>query len=328
MDYLLQLFRGLIDNPGQAEIAFAVAVGATIGLLILAIELMGAAVIDPLNRRLRTMQGRGAPAGEPGLIDPDTRRPGRLAQALEHVGGYFLPRKKSQRSQIEARLVHAGYDSETAVSTFHAFKILCAVALPTGVFVAAGYFPTLSVFQVGYAALVAGFIGLVTPNMVLRLKEERRKRILMNGFPDALDLMVACTEAGMGLSAAIQRTADQLSYSHPELAQELSQVIAEMRGGIDQATAFRNLWERTGLEGIRGLVSTLSQSLRFGTSVAETLRVYSEDFRDRRLQAAEEQAAKIGIKLIFPLTFCLFPAFFLVAIGPAILGALRALGQQ
>ena len=151
---------------------------------------------------------------------------------------------------------------------------------------------------------------------------ERRKRRLYNGFPDALDLLVVCTEAGYGLKPALQRVADELVIGHPELSEELALVNSEMRAGVDRVDALRNLADRTGLEEIAGLVALLSQSLRFGTSIAESLRIYSEEFRDKRMQRAEEEAGKVSTKMVFPLVLCMFPAFFVVAIGPAIVGLL------
>jgi tight adherence protein C len=129
-------------------------------------------------------------------------------------------------------------------------------------------------------------------------------------------------EAGLGLAPALQRVADEVSVSHPELGAELGLVNAEMRAGVERTQALRNLAERTGLSDIRGLVTLMVQTLRFGTGIADALRVYSEEFRDKRMQAAEEQAAKIGTKMIFPLAFCIFPSFFLVAIGPAVLAVI------
>ena len=126
-------------------------------------------------------------------------------------------------------------------------------------------------------------------------------------------------ESGLGLAAAIQRVADELDVSHEELAFELSTVNAEIRAGMPREKALRNLADRTGLQDIRGLVGLLVQTMKFGTSISDALRVYSEEFRDKRMQRAEEQAAKMGTKLIFPLVFCMFPIFFIVAIGPAVL---------
>lgn len=321
MDYLIQLFRGLVPDAGLAELAFALSIGAVVGMLVLATSLMGSVLASPMGRRLREVGAHRAFEGS-ARRDP----PSVLLRAVSQVGSLVLPRRVTEREHIRARLVHAGHDSPAALTVFHAIKILLAVLGPVAVFAGASLFPELPVVLVAYAAAVAAFVGLVTPNAVLRMQEERRKRALMNGFPDALDLLVACTEAGMGLNAAMQRVADELALSHPELAQAFNVVNAEIRAGVDRVAALRNLWERTGLDGVRGLVSTLSQSMRFGTSIADTLRIYSEDFRDRRMQAAEEQASKIGTKLIFPLTFCLFPAFFVIAIGPAVIAMVRALG--
>jgi tight adherence protein C len=144
-------------------------------------------------------------------------------------------------------------------------------------------------------------------------------------LPDALDLLVVCSEAGLGLKAGLQRVSDDIYVSHPELADELALVNAQTRVGVENVAALRDLADRTGLEDVRSLVSALSQSMRFGTSLAETLRIYSEEMRDKRIQRAEEMAAKIGTKLLFPLVFCVFPSFFVVALGPPFLGALEAL---
>jgi tight adherence protein C len=170
-----------------------------------------------------------------------------------------------------------------------------------------------------FYGFAAAAIGLIGPSYVLDKLAAARIKKLRNGFPDALDLLVVCVESGLGLAAAIQRVADELAVSHEELATELALVNAEMRVGVDRAKALKNLADRSGVDDIRGLVSLLIQTMRFGTGVAEALRVYSEEFRDKRMQMAEETAAKIGTKLIFPLVTCLFPSFFIVAIGPAVI---------
>jgi tight adherence protein C len=131
-------------------------------------------------------------------------------------------------------------------------------------------------------------------------------------------------ESGLGLGPAIQRVAEEINVSHPELSMDLAMVNAEMRAGMQREEALRNLADRTGLPDIRGLVGLLVQSMRFGTSVADALRIYSEEFRDKRMQAAEEQAAKIGTRMIFPLVLCMFPVFFIVAVGPAALRIIDA----
>ena len=132
-------------------------------------------------------------------------------------------------------------------------------------------------------------------------------------------MIVICSEAGLSLDAALQKVAAELVISHPELASELNLVIAETRAGVERHIALQRVVERTGVEDIRGLVSTLAQSMRFGTSIAEALRIFAEELRDKRMQAAEEAAAKIGLKLIFPLGVCLLPAFLMVVLVPVVL---------
>jgi tight adherence protein C len=151
-----------------------------------------------------------------------------------------------------------------------------------------------------------------------------RQRQIMRGIPDALDLLVTCTEAGLGLNQALQRVADEIRVGYPELSNELDVVNAEIGAGVDRGQALAGLHARTGLKEIRGLVSMFNQTMRFGTSIADALRTYAEEFRDRRTQAAEEKAAKLGTKMIFPLVLCFFPAFFVVAIGPAGIKIIRA----
>jgi tight adherence protein C len=169
-------------------------------------------------------------------------------------------------------------------------------------------------------AACAGYLGWIACSIWLDKQVAKRQRELRAGFPDALDLLVVCVESGLGLAPALQRVAEELTVSHPALADELGLVNAEMRAGVERGQALKNLSDRTGLEDVRGMTSLLVQTMRFGTSVAEALRVYSEEFRDKRTQAAEEQAAKIGTKMIFPLVLFLFPSFFLVSVGPAVIG--------
>jgi tight adherence protein C len=172
------------------------------------------------------------------------------------------------------------------------------------------------IYKSALAAIVLGYVG---PSFILDKLITIRQKTLRRAFPDALDLMVVCSEAGLSLDAAIQKVAAEMRISQPILADELDMVIAETRAGIDRHKALQRLVERTGVEDIKGLVSTLSQSMRFGTSVSETLKVYSEELRDKRMQAAEEMAAKIGVKLIFPLGVCLLPAFLIVILSPVVI---------
>ena len=160
------------------------------------------------------------------------------------------------------------------------------------------------------------------------VRTAKRKKRLFRGFPDALDLLVVCVEAGMGLDMAIHRVGEEIGLTHPELAEELKLLNLELRAGKTRNSALRNLSKRTDIEDVKSLVTLLIQTDRFGTSIAQALRVYSDSFRTTRYQRADEIAAKMGTKLIFPLAFCMFPSFFVVAVGPALIQIFRVFGQK
>jgi len=274
---------------------------------------------DPVRRRLAAMAG-----------PPLTARNGngaRWAGWLTPLGRWLLPGSKTERARIERLLFIAGHRGPNAVPVFFGVKTALALALPVAWLAVAPAMPEMIGGQRWLIVGAAAFIGLVAPNRWLELRVARRQKRLRDGFPEALDMLVICVEAGLGLTGAIARVADELKYSRPELAAELDIVNAEMRTGVDREVALENLNARTGLVEIRGLVSLLVQTLRFGTGVADSLRVYSAEFRDQRMQAAEERAGKIGTKLIFPLIFCEFPAFFLIAVGPAALLLMESFGR-
>ncbi len=275
---------------------------------------------DPARRRLDEIAlGAGAA--------PGANLGQRIASALRPVERYVLP-QGAEREGTQQRLQFAGYRGTSAVSTFYGVKLALSIGLLLGWLFVAHFLSSLSTGRVVFFAVAATFLGMLLPGIWLDRAVAKRHKLLRDGFPDALDLLTVCVESGLGLPQALQRVADELDVSHPELAVELGQVTAQMRAGVDRETALRGLATRTGLDDVRGLVSLLAQTLRFGTGIAEALRVYSEDFRDKRMQRAEEAAAKIGTKLIFPLVVCLFPAFFVVAIGPAVIRMIEAFGGK
>ncbi len=319
MEYVIDLLKEVVGDQTRVRVAFVALAAMTAFVVGLAITVLVASATSPLRRRMGevagpALAGTGAMAG--------------LNRMLDSAAPIVTPRKNGEQKRVRTRMIHAGYRSPNAATAFFTVKLLLGVTVPVAVLLGATLFPYYTTYQVGLAALAASFLGMMIPNLYLNKRVEKRQRALRNAFPDALDMLVVCVEAGLGLNAAIQRVTDELSVSHPELASELGLVNAEIRAGVDRVQALRNLAERTGLADIRGLVVLLAQSLRFGSSVAETLRIYAEEFRDKRMQHAEEQAAKIGTKLLFPLVFCLFPGFFLVAIGPALLGVMNALASR
>ncbi len=265
--------------------------------------------INPARRRLHEIASGGTPK-------PRTTWGQHISGILRPVERFVLP-KGAEREGTHQKLMFAGFRSASAVATFYGVKLAMALGFLVTWLMAAHFVPSISASRVVLFALLALFSGTLLPGIWLDRRVAGRHRLLRNGFPDALDLLTVCVESGLGLSQAMDRVADELEVSHPELAGEIAQVTAQMRAGVDREVALRSLATRTGLDDVRGLVSLLAQTLRFGTGVAEALRVYSEDFRDRRMQRAEEAAAKIGTKLIFPLVICMFPSFFVVAVGPA-----------
>jgi tight adherence protein C len=320
----MEFLSGIGSSLGLSpQLVFVFLIGATVtclGLLVVG-GVMGAS--DPMRRRLSSAVGDDVPA------PTSSKSPKRdYSRFINPVEKYILPQDGEERSSTTERLIHAGFRSEKALPYFYGIKAAMALGLPLLVIVASSLTAGWSFEAYIFAIIFAAFIGVITPNIVLeRLKESRLKK-LRNGFPDALDLLVVCVEAGLGLGPAIDRVARDLEVSHEELANELSLVNVEIRAGVDRASALKNLAARSGLEDIRGLVGLLVQTMKFGTSIADALRVYSEEFRDKRMQAAEEQAAKIGTKLLFPLVVCLFPAFFVVAVGPAVLRMISVFSQM
>jgi tight adherence protein C len=322
MDTIIGFFQSLAISSDAQYALFLLTTGATVFLFALGISFLVVAAMDPVRRRLSAMASGGEPRGEFAA---------RLLRIIEPINRYLLPTKGSERGKMEQRLIYAGLRSSTALPLFYAIKTGLALMFLLAVLVGSAWLPQWSTSKLIFFAMFAAFIGLMLPNYVLDHMVERRQKRLRDGFPDALDLLVVCVEAGLGLTAAIQRVADELKISHPELGVEFAKVTAEMRAGVEREAALRALSARTGLEDIRGLVSLLIQTLKFGTSIGETLRIYAEEFRDKRMQRAEELAAKIGTKLVFPLVFCLFPSFFIVAIGPAVIriaGVFEFLGDK
>ncbi len=295
-----------------AASVFAFALGAAALLLTLA---------DPLRRRVARLANQDVAT---------TSLSATLADLLRPFTRYILPKREGEQSKVRRQLVHAGYRSVNALPLFYAAKAALIIGLPLVVFLVSPMFPRVPSNTLLLVAVGLGGLGFLAPSIYLTHRTEARQTELRRAFPDALDLLVVCVEAGLGLAPALQRVADDLMISYPDLGGELALVNAEIRAGVDRTQALKNLAERTGLEDIRGLVALLVQTMRFGTGIADALRVYSEEFRDRRMQAAEEVAAKMGTKMIFPLVVCLFPSFFLVAIGPALIalmGVFKGLHQ-
>lgn len=311
--------RGYFSSQPSGMLAFMVLIAAAIFALSLGVTALLAVAASPLRRRLARLGG---------IESQTVSLSGVLADRFRPLFPYLVPKKEEERSKVAKLFTHAGLRSPGAIPMFYAIKLLMTLSLPFLTFLAAPFFPTVSGGKVMLTALVGAAIGFILPGMWLDRRVAWRQRELRATFPDALDLLVVCVESGLGLAPALQRVADDLVISAPELGGELALVNAEMRAGVERTQALKNLAVRTGLDDIKGLVALLVQTMRFGTGVADALRVYSEEFRDKRMQAAEEEAAKIGTKMVFPLVFCLWPSFFLVAVGPAVIRLADVFGKM
>lgn len=249
----------------------------------------------------------------------------RLDNTLESLAPVMQPSNSKENESIRSKLMHAGYHDANAITIFYAFK---GMSILLGLSIAAAlyfFFPDFG--QLNLAMIGSVAVGLYVPNMTLHYLVDKRQSRIRGGVPDALDLLVVCTESGLGFSAALRRVADELMISHPDFADELDTVCAKIKAGVEMSDAFNELVDRTGLKEIAGLVTMLSHASRIGGSLSQTLREYTEDFRDKRNQEVEEIAAKIPTKMIFPLLLFIWPCFFIVAIGPSMLALTTSLGN-
>jgi tight adherence protein C len=232
--------------------------------------------------------------------------------------GNKVPSSETEVANLRTNLIQAGYRSEKALPVFYGARIMAVVAMLVMSLMVQARMPANPAMSV--ALIIFGCAaGWVFPRTVLEKKVKKRCEIVKLSLPDALDLLVVSVEAGLGLDQAIQHVARELQLAHPELSEELSLVMLEMRAGKRRSEALRNLAERTGEDEIKKLVAILIQNDRFGTSMGESLRTHSDFLRVRRKQEAEERAGKVGVKLVFPIFFFILPSMMIVAAGPGIL---------
>lgn len=226
--------------------------------------------------------------------------------------------KNAQMSELRLRLVQAGHRSTKAIVIYMGGRIALAAIAPAIMLM----FPwtwKLEELQLAFSLCGAAGAAFILPSYWLDKRTKHRQLMIQHGLPDALDLMVVCVEAGLGINAALQRVSQEYSHAHPILAQEFAQVSAEIRAGKGTMDALRDLAERTGVVDLSSFVSMLIQTERFGTSMADALRVHSDAMRVYRLQRAEEAAAKAPLKMLFPAALFIFPATLMVSIGPGLM---------
>jgi tight adherence protein C len=253
--------------------------------------------------------------------NPVTTMAEKVAEPLNRI----VPLSALEAAKLQKRLLNAGYRSPDAAMAFRAIQISLIVAIPTLV-VTIGYVLDRPFRTTVILSLLGAAIGFYLPRMVLSNKIKQRQLRITWGLADTLDLMVVAVEAGLGLNAALNRVAEELKKTHPDLHYELELVNLEIRVGRSREEALRNLAERTGVDDIRSFVALLIQADRYGSSIAKAVRIFAESLRTKRRQKAEQASQKAALKLIFPLTVFLFPVILLMILAPAIMNLLDLFG--
>ena len=279
---------------------------------------------SPVERRLaptaQITQVEGAPSLRPGESTSI------WSQMLAGLEKRAIPTNETERTTARVRLLQAGFGGPNAVRNYFALRLLLSVILPVAFLLLAPVFtrnmPVEKVMVITVCLLVA---GLYLPAAFISNRARNRQRAIQESFPDALDMLMVCVEAGLGLDAAFTRVGAQMASAHPVLAEEFGLVSLELRAGKSREAAMRNFAERIGTTEITSFVVLLIQSDQLGTSVAQTLRVQAEEMRVKRMLRAEEKAHMLPVKLSIPLVLCLLPAMIAVAVLPGIIRIIRDL---
>jgi tight adherence protein C len=238
--------------------------------------------------------------------------------------GNMVPQSPKDVTVMQRRLIRAGIRNEGALKILYGAKLALGVLLPvlTAVGLTNASTDSGNKFASILAAAAVGFFG---PNEYVRRMASKRQHEIARGLPNALDLLVVCVESGLGLDQAILQVSKELEHAHPEISEEFGLVNLELKAGKRRVEALRNLAERTGVDDLKKLVAVLIQADRFGTGVAQSLRAHADFMRIQARQVAEEKAAKLGVKLIFPIFFCILPSLFVVTVGPVAMKIVREL---
>lgn len=310
MENLIRFFVSLTGDQAVGGWLVMLFSATATFFLVVALYFLIFGLYNPVRSRLHQLSG-----------DPNQHNRF-LRNATHQLGNYFVIRERSgdKLSYDRERLLHAGYHNKNDLANFYGIKIMLTLFLPLLAFVICiVFFPGIS-NNLLLLSICAGLLfGYIAPSFYLDKKVEKRKRLIRNAFPDAIDQLIVCTEAGLGWDASLQRVARDIALSNEIMGYELGLVNAELRAGVSREQSLKNLVLRTGVEEIRGLTTALTQAMRFGSSIGNTLRVYAEELRDKRMQRAEEEAAKLAVKMLFPLAFCFFPGIFIVILGPAVI---------
>lgn len=238
--------------------------------------------------------------------------------------GSMVPASPKDMTVMQRRLVRAGLRGPNTLKLLYGAKLVLGIGLPL-VMTIVVWGSASEIFNKLAAVAAAAGVGFFGPNEYVNWMSRRRQREIRRGLPNALDLLVVCVESGLGLDQAIVQVAKELEHAHPEISEEFAMVNIELKAGKRRAEALRNLAERTAVDDLKKLVAVLIQADRFGTGVAQSLRAHADFMRVQARQTAEEKAAKLGVKLVFPIFFCILPSLFVVTVGPVAVKIVREL---
>ena len=297
-----------------------------LSLLTAAIFVLVATVTTLLSFRLLNLRGRYLDrlAARAQTVSPFLPSPSLVWRELVSWIGMFVPASPRDLPRLKRRLVRAGFRNPNAVRVFNGTRVVSTVVLSL---VALGAGIRSYATSQNLLFLTAGglFVGYQAPMQFLLMRIRRRQHAIERGLPNALDLMVVCVEAGLGLDQTTLQVAKELQNAHPEICEEFAVMNLEMRAGKRRVEALHNLADRTGVDELKKLVAVLIQTDRFGTSIAQSLRGHSEYMRVMARQRAEERASKLAVKLVFPIFFCVLPSLFVVTVGPVLTRLVRDL---
>jgi len=292
----------------------SICVAGAVTLLVMAfVRLLSGDRDQKLQRRLQDTR-RPINEAEPGAAEDSMS-----TKLIQSSGKFFMPKGRDKQSKLRRQLGQAGVYSTSAIRTIAGAKAMCLIGG-----LGLGYLTGVYLENMWLGLSLGGLIGYLLPTFWLLQKIKSNKRQLNLSLPDALDLMVVCIEAGLTVDAAMQRVGTELALAHPALSREFGIAHMETRVGLSRMEALRNLGQRTGAEALQSLVTMLIQADRFGTSIAQALRIHADSLRVQRQQAAEEMAAKASVKMSFPLVLFIFPATFIVLAGPTVIGLMES----
>ena len=306
-----------------------------LGLIFIAVMLgvLGVAALfgrDPVQRRLsgdapRQSTKRKGKEDVP-VLRSTQKSDSHWDEILRPLEKYFMDQKEGAQSSLRMRMLQAGFVGPNVVRNYFLIRTVLAVGVPAAfLFVLPMIAGDMSIKKIMLATAALGLAGLYLPGIWISSRVDRRQRAISEAFPDALDMMVVCVEAGLGLDAAFTRVGTQIAPAHPILAMELGFVALELRAGKSRADALRNFAKRIGLREVSSFVTLLLQSDALGASIGQTLRVHAEEMRANRMLRAEEMAHKLPVKLTFPLVACILPTMFLAVMLPGIITLVRVL---